>query len=89
MNPIASQTVGNRIKRLCSVSRLREPLQNTAMNGIASVSIVFIAFLTTCKGMIIILVYLLNIFAVYTLSFRANVCMSLIFKLKYISPKLL
>ena len=66
MNPIISQTVRNRIKRLCSVSRLGEPLQNTAMNGIASVSIAFIAFLTTCKGMIIILVYLLNIFAVYT-----------------------
>ena len=64
MNRIAPETVGNRIKRLCSVSRLGEPLQNTAMNGIASISIVFIAFLTTSKGMIIILVYLL----------RADVC---------------
>ena len=64
MNRIAPETVGNRIKRLCSVSRLGEPLQNTAMNGIASISIVFIAFLTICKGMIIILVYLL----------RADVC---------------
>ena len=85
MNRVAAQTVGNRIKRLCSVPRLGEPPQNTAMNGVASISIVVIAFLTTCKGMIIIIAYLVNIFRYMTYIYchfgQMCVC-HLIFKLK-------